>query len=307
MPISLQPPPLLPHLHSIPAPKGRREKKSSICDLTHLCVYEETCPLPPPLPPFVHSFCLFIHSGRKSKSSASLSVIQFVLSGKKERKKYKTKSKNKLFYLVFLVWGSNTRLSDLRVNSRFLLVNVSACGLESGTQQLCESRGGRPGLPVPNSPYSLCGRKATLNLAWIRAQGLCECRGGRTVEVAVPNGPYSLCGRKATLKWKAQELGSCVKVEVVVLGSPSLTVLMVSVDVKQHWTWPDSELRSCVNVEVAVLGSPSLTVLMVSVDVTLQWPRTVWFDGWDLLLGFKKAVCLWRRVCGSQCQGRGFR
>ena len=27
----------------------------------------------------------------------------------------------------------------------------------------CVSRGGRPGLPVPNSPYGLCGRKATLN------------------------------------------------------------------------------------------------------------------------------------------------
>ena len=25
-------------------------------------------------------------------------------------------------------------------------------------QELCESRGGRPGLPVPNSPYGLCGR-----------------------------------------------------------------------------------------------------------------------------------------------------
>ena len=24
---------------------------------------------------------------------------------------------------------------------------------------MCESRGGRPGLPVPNSPYGLCGRK----------------------------------------------------------------------------------------------------------------------------------------------------
>ena len=30
-------------------------------------------------------------------------------------------------------------------------------------QELCESRGGRPGLPVPNNPYGLCGRKATLN------------------------------------------------------------------------------------------------------------------------------------------------
>ena len=30
-------------------------------------------------------------------------------------------------------------------------------------QGLCESGGGRPGLPVPNSPYGLCGRKAALN------------------------------------------------------------------------------------------------------------------------------------------------
>ena len=31
-------------------------------------------------------------------------------------------------------------------------------------QELCESQGGCPGLPVPNSPYGLCGRKAKLNL-----------------------------------------------------------------------------------------------------------------------------------------------
>ena len=30
------------------------------------------------------------------------------------------------------------------------------------SRELCESRGGRPGLPVPNIPYGLCGRKATL-------------------------------------------------------------------------------------------------------------------------------------------------
>ena len=29
-------------------------------------------------------------------------------------------------------------------------------------QELCESRGGRPGLPVHKSPYGLCGCKATL-------------------------------------------------------------------------------------------------------------------------------------------------
>ena len=64
-------------------------------------------------------------------------------------------------------------------------------------QELCESRGGRPGLPVPNSAYGLCGRKATLN-----------------------------CSIK--------ELRRCVKVEADVLGSPSLIVRAVSVDIKLH-------------------------------------------------------------------------
>ena len=64
-------------------------------------------------------------------------------------------------------------------------------------EELCASRGGRPGLPVPNSPHGLCGRKATLN-----------------------------CG--------ISELRSCVKVEADALESPSLIVLVVSVDVKQH-------------------------------------------------------------------------
>ena len=31
-------------------------------------------------------------------------------------------------------------------------------------QELCESRDGRPGLPVPKSLRNLCGSKATLNL-----------------------------------------------------------------------------------------------------------------------------------------------
>ena len=67
------------------------------------------------------------------------------------------------------------------------------------------------------------------------------------MEVAVPGSPslscpslscpYGLCGRKAILNLYAlvSELRSCVKVDVAVLGSPSLIVLnMVSVDVKQH-------------------------------------------------------------------------
>ena len=61
-------------------------------------------------------------------------------------------------------------------------------------QELCKSRGGRPGLPVPNNPYGLCGRKETLKL----------------------------------------QISGAVKVEVAVLGSPSLIDLVVSVDVKQH-------------------------------------------------------------------------
>ena len=38
----------------------------------------------------------------------------------------------------------------------------SSCGSDRA-QELCDSRGGRPGLPVPDKPYGFCGRKATLN------------------------------------------------------------------------------------------------------------------------------------------------
>ena len=47
-------------------------------------------------------------------------------------------------------------------------------------QELCESQGGRPGLPVPNTPCGLCGRKAVLNLTeqslagWLK-QAACTC------------------------------------------------------------------------------------------------------------------------------------
>ena len=66
-----------------------------------------------------------------------------------------------------------------------------------------------------------------------RAQVLCERRGG-CPGLPVPNNPYGLCGRKATLNCSISELRCCVRDEVAVLGSPSLTVLMVSVNVKQH-------------------------------------------------------------------------
>ena len=39
-------------------------------------------------------------------------------------------------------------------------------------QELCESRGGRPGLPVPNKPDGFsCGRKATLKRPGVHLHG----------------------------------------------------------------------------------------------------------------------------------------
>ena len=70
---------------------------------------------------------------------------------------------------------------------------------------MCESPGGRPGLPVPTNPYGLCGRKATLNETDHRAQELCESRGGRP-GLPVPNSLYGLCGRRAVLKKKSRTL-----------------------------------------------------------------------------------------------------
>ena len=65
----------------------------------------------------------------------------------------------------------------------------------------------------------------------------------------VPNSLYGFSGCKATLNQSSGAVS--VKVEVDVLGSPSLTVCTVSVDVNQHQLELEqntvSELRSCVN------------------------------------------------------------
>ena len=47
--------------------------------------------------------------------------------------------------------------------------------------------------------------------------------------------------------YESSELKCCVKVEVVVLGSPSLIVLTVSVDVKQHWYWAMRAPHPCLH------------------------------------------------------------
>ena len=66
---------------------------------------------------------------------------------------------------------------------------------------------GRPGLPISNSPFSHYGHKAALNLKGIHS-----------------------------------ELRSYVKVEVALLGSPSLINLMVSEDLKQHLKTKEHEV-----------------------------------------------------------------
>ena len=60
-----------------------------------------------------------------------------------------------------------------------------------------------------------------------------------------------------------------MKVEVAVLGSPSLIILIRHCIRKAAFEEVTniSAQELCVEVEVAVLGSPSLIVLMVSVDV----------------------------------------
>ena len=66
-------------------------------------------------------------------------------------------------------------------------------------------------------------------------QELCQSRGGR-LGFLVPDSFHGFCGGKSTFEEKnrSSEFKGCVKVEVAVLGSLSLIVFMVSVDVNQH-------------------------------------------------------------------------
>ena len=50
------------------------------------------------------------------------------------------------------------------------------CRLNFRAQELCESRGGRTRLPVPNSSYGLCGRKPILNLNRLNLSYAWRCR-----------------------------------------------------------------------------------------------------------------------------------
>ena len=106
------------------------------------------------------------------------------------------------FYFIFTVDHSflpvpNAGCVILYLNVRSV-APLSSCPVNQKGKALCESRGGHPGLPVPNSLYGLCGHKATLEEGiGGRAQDLCESRGGRP-GLPVPNSLYGLC--KATLE-----------------------------------------------------------------------------------------------------------
>ena len=70
----------------------------------------------------------------------------------------------------------------MRVNTEYIISSI--CNIELFVPELrscvkVEVLGGCPGLPVPNSPSGPCGRKATLNYSYQRAEELCESRGGR--------------------------------------------------------------------------------------------------------------------------------
>ena len=71
-------------------------------------------------------------------------------------------------------------------------ISSSSIPLLFSAQELCESRGGRPGLPVPNKEaYDFCIRTATLqqqHLLLFSAQELCESRSSRP-GLPVPDKP----------------------------------------------------------------------------------------------------------------------
>ena len=69
-------------------------------------------------------------------------------------------------FVLKQLWQKKKKKKKKGKNKRQSSQNIpSAIVLTLGNKVvLCESRGRRPGLPVPKSPSGPCGRKATLNL-----------------------------------------------------------------------------------------------------------------------------------------------
>ena len=91
-------------------------------------------------------------------------------SHKEEGEEKKTKKKPRAYsshipILAFRHLSSNLRHNWLRHRMVHFLSPADLSTVNLRAQELCENRGGRPGLSVPNSPYGLSGRNATLNLS----------------------------------------------------------------------------------------------------------------------------------------------
>ena len=63
--------------------------------------------------------------------------------------------------LVFHAQSTRTVQKTRAIKVEETDLTVTCC---HRARELCDSGGGRRGLPVPNKPYGRCGRKATLNL-----------------------------------------------------------------------------------------------------------------------------------------------
>ena len=98
-------------------------------------------------------------------------------------------------------------------------------------QELCESRGGRPGLPVLMSLMVSVEVKQhwTMHTHW--SQFVPNMSNPTSENIKLHNIIIIM------LMLLFSELRSFVKIEVAALGSSSLISWMVSVDVKQHWNW----------------------------------------------------------------------
>ena len=79
----------------------------------------------------------------------------------------------KLLQLVIIHTGPDA--STLLTFPKLSVLAYVLTGGQFRVQELCESGGGRPGLPVPNSPHGLCGRKAVFE--WRSVVSLAGCRG----------------------------------------------------------------------------------------------------------------------------------
>ena len=195
------------------------------------------------------------------------------------------------------------KLDKVRVLSNVDLIRAQIC--------VSESQGVRPGLPVLMVSVDVkqqWGSSQNQNLIryrspamWIsRVPDLCQWKLRCPSWTPRPYSPYGLYGRKATVRLipepKLDKVrvpsnvdlirpqGLCHEGEGVRPGLPVLIFLVVSVDVKQHWSssqnqnliryrspamWISSGLQICVSESQGV--RPGLPVLMVSMEVKQHW------------------------------------